>query len=157
MAVEEGKNKSKSTKYTYGNNYRRNRVDTKFDTLTLANELKHKVTVYVMNESYVPKKWRYFNGKPAVDYARSIRDCVSMANDIWLDDKVPDEEKFKKRGELQARALSYCNILQQQLIDICEECSGATEENMREITDTLSNIVGKIINWSKSDNGRAGK
>ena len=49
MAVEEGKNKSKSTKYTYGNNYRRNRVDTKFDTLTLANELKHKVTVYVMN------------------------------------------------------------------------------------------------------------
>ena len=70
---------------------------------------------------------------------------------------MPDEEKVKKRGELQARALSYCNILQQQLIDICEECSGATEENMRGITDTLSNLVGKIINWSKSDNGRAGR
>ena len=155
MAVEEGKNKSKSTKYTYGNNYRRNRVDTKFDTLTLANELKHKVTVYVMNDSYIPKKWRYFNGKPAADYARNIRDYVSMANDIWLDDKVPDKEKVKKRGELQDKALSYCNILQQQLIDIIEECSGATDENMRDVTDTLSNLIGKIINWNKSDNGRA--
>ena len=110
-----------------------------------------------MNETYVPKRWRYFNGKPAVDYARTIRDCISIANDIWLDDKVPDEEKVKKRAELQARALSYCNTLQQQLIDIVEECGGATEDNMREITDYLSDLIGKIINWSKSDNGRAGK
>lgn len=157
MAAEQGKNKSKNTKYTYGNNYRRNREETQFDTLTLANELKHKVTIYVMNESYVPKRWRYMNGKPAIDYARSVRDCVSMANDIWLDNKVPDEEKMKRRGELQAKALSYCNILQQQLIDICDECDGATEENMRDVTDTLSNLIGKIINWNKSDNVRAGK
>lgn len=157
MAAEQGKNKSKNTKYTYGNNYRRNREETQFDTLTLANELKHKVTIYVMNESYVPKRWRYMNGKPAIDYARSVRDCVSMANDIWLDNKVPDGEKIKRRGELQAKALSYCNILQQQLIDICDECDGATEENMRDVTDTLSNLIGKIINWNKSDNVRAGK
>lgn len=157
MAAEQGRNKSKNTKYTYGNNYRRNRTETKFDTLTLAHELKHKVTMYVMNEQYVPKKWRYFNGKPAVDYARNIRDCVSLANDIWLDDKVSDDEKTKKRSELQAKALSYCNILQLQLMDICAECSGATEENMSNLVDTLSNLIGKIINWSKSDNGRAGR
>ena len=47
--------------------------------------------------------------------------------------------------------------LQQQLIDIVEEGGGATEDNMREITDYLSDLIGKIINWSKSDNGRAGK
>nr|DAO43629.1 MAG TPA: hypothetical protein [Caudoviricetes sp.] len=157
MAVEQGKNKSKNTKYTYGNNYRRNRTGTDFDTITLANELKHKVTMYVMNEKYVPKKWRYFNGKPAVDYARAIRDCVSMANDIWLDNKIPDEGKKSKRGELQAKALSYCNILQQQLIDICEECDGANDDNMRDVVDTLSNLIGKIIKWNKSDNDRAGK
>nr|DAL67065.1 MAG TPA: hypothetical protein [Caudoviricetes sp.] len=33
-----------------------------------------------MNEKYVPKKWRYFNGKPAVDYATAIRDYVSGCN-----------------------------------------------------------------------------
>ena len=157
MAAEQGKNKSKNTKYTYGNNYRRNRTETKFDTLILANELKHKVTMYVMNENYVPKKWRYFNGKPAVDYARKIRDYVSLANDVWLDDKVTNDEKLKARVDLQAKALSYCNILQLQLIDICAECSGATEENMRDVVDTLSNLIGKIINWSKSDNGRSGR
>lgn len=52
MAAEQGKNKSKNTKYSYGQNYRRNRTETKFDTLTLANQLKHKVSVYVMNETY---------------------------------------------------------------------------------------------------------
>lgn len=148
---------NKSRKYSYGNNYRRNRTETQFDTLTLANTLKHKVSVYVMNSKYVPKHWRYMNGKPAIDYARYIRDCVSMANDIWLDNKVDDNEKVKKRGELQSKALSYCNILQLQLIDIQKECDGATDENMREVIDTLGNLIGKIINWSKSDNDRAGK
>lgn len=157
MAAEQGKNKSKNTKYAYGNNYRRNRKETNFDTLTMANDLKHKVSVYMMNPSYVPKHWRYFSGKPAVDYARTIRDCVSLANDIWLDDGVPDDEKAKRREELQAKALSYCNILQQQLIDIIAECDGATDENMRGIADMLSNLIGKIIKWNKSDNERAGK
>ena len=91
MAAEQGKNKSKNTKYSYGQNYRRNRTETKFDTLTLANQLKHKVSVYVMNETYVPKRWRYFNGKPAVDYARTIRDCISIANDIWLEIGIAGE------------------------------------------------------------------
>lgn len=157
MAAEQGKNKSRNTKYSYGNNYRRNREETKFDTLTLANEMKHKVSIYVMNPKYVPKHWRYINGKSAADYARYIRDCVSIANDIWLDDKKPDEEKVKKREEMQDNALHYCNILQQQLIDIQEECDGATAENMRDVVDTLSNLIGKIINWSKSDNDRVRK
>ena len=157
MAVEQGKNKSKYTRYSYGNNYRRNREETKFDTLILAGTLKRKVSMYVMNPKYVPKHWRYMNGKPAIDYARYIRDCVSSANDIWLDDKLPDEEKVKKREELQKKALSYCNILQLQLMDIQEECDGATEENMREVVDLLSDLIGKIIKWNKSDNDRARK
>lgn len=141
-------------KYNHGSAYRRNRHGTQFDTLMLANELKHKVSMYVMNEKHVPKKWRYFSGKPAADYVRFVRDYVSMANDIWLDAKIPDEEKIRKRKDLQQRALSYCNILQQQLADICAECDGATPESMRSITETLSQLVSKIIKWSKSDSAR---
>lgn len=146
--------RDKPKKYNHGSAYRRNRHGTQFDTLMLANELKHKVTIYVMDEKHVPKKWRYFNGRPAADYARYIRDCVSAANDIWLDAKTPDGEKIKKRKELQQKALSYCNILQQQLADICAECSGATPENMGGITDILGQLTGKIIKWSKSDSTR---
>lgn len=146
--AEEGKNKSRNGKYSYGGNYRRNHKPTKFDTLTLANKLKHAVSVYIMNEKRVPKRWRYINGKPAVDYARGIRDYIAMANNTLLGDNKEDNEK---RKELQQKALSYCNILQMQLIDICAECEGATEESMREITDMLNSLVGKIINWIKSD------
>lgn len=118
----------------------------------LANKLKHAVTVYAMNEKRVPKRWRYINGKPAIDYARAIRDCISAANDIQLKNST---EESNKRKELQQKALSYCNILQMQLIDICAECDGATEESMREITDMLNSLVGKIINWIKSDSIQA--
>lgn len=80
-----GEEKQKSTpKFTYGNNYRRTRRETQFDTLDMAVSLKHKVSVYVMNDRYVPKRWRYINGKPAIDYARAIRDCISDSNDIFL-------------------------------------------------------------------------
>ena len=140
------------SKYSRGSTYRRNRHDTKFDTIDMASELKHKISVYIMNEKYVPKRWRYFNGKPAVDYARQIRDLVSRANDIQL-----SGEQWEERAELQDKALSFCNILQLQLIDIIAECDGATDENMREITDILSRLIGKIKNWSKSDSIRAGR
>ena len=59
-----GEEKQKSTpKFTYGNNYRRTRRETQFDTLDMAVSLKHKVSVYVMNDRYVPKRWRYIKRK----------------------------------------------------------------------------------------------
>lgn len=137
-------------KNSYGNNHARNREETQFDTLDLAQELKHKVSKYVMNEKRVPTRWRYMNGKPAIDYARHIRDLVSMANEIQL-----NQENIEKRNELQKQAVAYCNILQLQLMDIIAECEGATHENMREITDTLDKLIGKIVNWNKSDDKRA--
>ncbi len=137
-------------KNSYGNNFARNREETQFDTLDLAQELKHKVSKYVMNEKRVPTRWRYMNGKPAIDYARRIRDLVSVANEIRL-----NQENIEKRNELQKQALAYCNILQLQLMDIIAECEGATHENMREITDTLDKLIGKIRNWNKSDDKRA--
>ena len=143
-------------KHTYGSNYRRNRKETKFDALEMANELKHKVSKYVMNENYVPKRWRYINGKPAVDYAREIRDNISFANDIRLEG--PDIKQMQeKRNAYQQKALSFCNILGSQLSDIISECAGATDENMREITDLLDKLIGKIINWIKSDSNRSGQ
>ena len=151
------KQKSKSTqKYTYGNNYRRTRRETQFDTLDMAVSLKHKISVYVMNDRYVGKRWRYMNGKPAIDYARAIRDCISDSNDIILN-KEQTPERLSKRLMLQEMALSYCNKLQLQLMDIIAECEGATDDNMREITDLLSDLIGKIIKWNKSDNVRIGK
>lgn len=142
-------------KNTYSQNYRRLRKETQFDTLDLACKLKHLVSVYVMNEKRVPKRWRYMAGKPAIDYARTIRDCISAANDIRIDGN-PTPEELADRAVLQRKALSYCNILQLQLIDITKECDGATPESMREITDIILDLTRKIPKWSKSDSKRTG-
>ena len=141
-----------NNKVVTGSTYRRNRKETQFDALDVAIELKHKVSVYVMNEKRVPKRWRYFNGKPAVDYARYIRDCVSVANDIYL-----GKGTIESRREMQNKALQYCNLLQLQLMDIIEECEGATEESMRDISDMLTDLIRKIKRWTKSDSDRIGK
>lgn len=142
-------------KHTYSQNYRRLRKETQFDTLDLACKLKHLVAVYAMNEKRVPKRWRYMIGKPAIDYAGTIRDCISAANDIRIDGN-PAPEDLKERARLQKRALSYCNILQLQMMDIAQECEGATAESMKEITETLLELTRKIPKWIKSDSGRSG-
>jgi hypothetical protein len=125
--------------------------------MELANELKHKVSKYVMNPKRVPKHWRYINGKPAIDYARHIRDCVSRANDISLKPGELTDETRKERSQLQDRALSYCNILQLQLQDIVEECDGATDENIQYVVNDLSKLISKIMSWKKSDKERISK
>lgn len=94
--------------------------------------------------------------KPAIDYARAIRDCISDSNDIFLN-KEQTPERLSARALLQEKALSYCNKLQLQLMDIIAECEGATDDNMREVTDLLSDLIGKIIKWNKSDNDRISK
>ena len=117
----------KSYQNSYGNNYARNREPTRFDTLDLASELKHKVSIYVMNDKRVSKHWRYMNGKPAIDYVRMIRDFISRANDIEL-----VESKASERKQLQEQALSYCNVLQLQLMDIIAECEEIGRASCRE-------------------------
>lgn len=44
------------------NVYTRNRKKTPFDVLANAEKLQDLVTLYVMNERYVPKKWRFMIG-----------------------------------------------------------------------------------------------
>ncbi len=140
----------------YGYNFLRTRRKTQFDLLTIAVDLRRKVAKYVMNERYVPKKWRYFDGLPAVDYARTIRDDISLANDIKIGTKDADPEKVKERLNLQEHALSYCNLLQDQLLDIIEDCEPATETSMREISDMLEDLIKRLMKWHDTDNARSG-
>lgn len=142
-------------KHTYGPSYARQRKETQFDTLDLAINLKRRIARYVMNEKRVPKRWRYVEGLPALNYAREIRDCISDANDIRIDGADPDN--IARRRRLQYKALSACNRLLEQLDDITEECEGATDESMRAIVDIITALVRKIPKWIESDSNRAGK
>ncbi len=143
------------SKPKYGYNFARTHKETDFDIMTLAVDLKKKVAKYVLNEKYVPKKWRYFDGRDAVIYARNIRDCASWANDIKIGTEDADPEKVKERLEYEEKALRYCNMLQFQLMDIIDDCDGANEDNMSEITDDLDALMGKLKKWNEKDKERS--
>lgn len=127
--------------------FRRFREETDFDILELADQLKRKTAVYIMNEKRVPKRWRYVYGIQAVQYADRIREAVTIANDIH----ATSEELLAERRRYQTRALSYCNLFQCQLIDMEETLDGVTSENLREIVDILDGLISRVINWRKKD------
>ncbi len=140
----------------YGYNFSRTIKETKFDTLVIARDLRAKVAKYVMNEKYVPKKWRFVDGIKAVDYAVEIRDSIALANDIKIGTDDADPDKVRERLDLQEYALSYCNILQLQLLAIQEDCDGANDNNMREVTDLLDDLIKRLTKWHDTDNARSG-
>ena len=137
------------SRYSKGDTYRRNRRETKFDIPEMAHKLKHEVAKYCMNEKYVPKRWRYIDGKPAIDYAAKIREAVIIANEIPL-----DTAHIKIRENYQQTALSYCHLLELQLMDIAEECDGATHDNLHNVTDSLNTLYSRIKRWKQSDSKR---
>lgn len=130
-----------------GGVYKRLREETDFDTLELCDDLVRQTMKYVMNEKYVPKRWRFMCGEKLVNYADRIREYVTVANDI----RATDEEKLEQRNTYQSRALSYCNLYQSKLIDMEEVIDSVTCENLRQITDTLDALIGHVVQWRKTD------
>lgn len=62
------------------NVYTRNRKKTPFDVLANAEKLQDLVTLYVMNERYVPKKWRFMIGQ---DLIKKIDELNQRRIWIW--------------------------------------------------------------------------
>ena len=62
------------------NVYTRNRKKTPFDVLANAEKLQDLVTLYVMNERYVPKKWRFMIGQDLIKKIDELNDNIIAAN-----------------------------------------------------------------------------
>ena len=65
------------------NVYTRNRKKTPFDVLANAEKLQDLVTLYVMNERYVPKKWRFMIGQDLIKKIDELNDNIIAANSIY--------------------------------------------------------------------------
>lgn len=65
------------------NVYTRNRKKTPSDVLANAEKLQDLVTLYVMNERYVPKKWRFMIGQDLIKKIDELNDNIIAANSIY--------------------------------------------------------------------------
>lgn len=75
------------------NVYTRNRKKTNFDVVTNAEKLQDMITLYIMGENKVPKKWRFMIGKGVIEKIDELNDNVIAANSIY----AMNEEDLARR------------------------------------------------------------
>lgn len=101
------------------NVYTRNRKKTPFDVLANAEKLQDLVTLYVMNERYVPKKWRFMIGQDLIKKIDELNDNIIAANSIYamndqdlasleeitnlLSQEIDDLKGWRKNDKIRAR------------------------------------------------------
>lgn len=93
------------------NVYARNRKKTKFDVVTNAEKLQDDITLYVMNEQLVPKKWRYMIGEDLIAKIDELNDNVIAANSIY----ATTEKDLETRKTYQQRAIINGYQIQRKL------------------------------------------
>ena len=128
------------------NVYTRNRKKTPFDVLANAEKLQDLVTLYVMNERYVPKKWRFMIGQDLIKKIDELNDNIIAANSIY----AMSEQDLASR---KAYANGY--QLQRKLSRLIRCVPSATAASLEEITSLLSQEIDDLKGWRKNDKIRA--
>lgn len=126
--------------------YKRNRKETATQYVVTAQALQRAIVQYVMNEKYVPKKWRFVLAQNCINLA-----CEMMNNIIAAHNTFPNtEEKLDIRKEYLRKA--YINCYQIQDILMCMEnvIPTVTAGNLGNITSLLLDEIGLITKTGKN-------
>lgn len=116
------------------NVYTRNRKKTPFDVLANAEKLQDLVTLYVMNERYVPKKWRFMIGQDLIKKIDELNDNIIAANSIY----AMSEQDLASRKAYAQKAIANGYQLQRKLSRLIRCVPSATAASLEEITSLLS-------------------
>jgi hypothetical protein len=126
--------------------YKRNRKETATQYVVTAQALQKAVVQYVMNEKYVPKKWRFVLAQGAINLV-----CEIMNNIIAAHNTFPNtEEKLTIRKEYLRKAYVGCYQLQQHLICLINVIPTVKAGNLGEITGLLLDEIALIVKTGKS-------
>ena len=133
------------------NVYTRNRKKTPFDVLANAEKLQDLVTLYVMNERYVPKKWRFMIGQDLIKKIDELNDNIIAANSIYA---MNDQDLANRKAYAQ-KAIANGYQLQRKLSRLIRCVPSATAASLEEITSLLSQEIDDLKGWRKNDKIRA--
>lgn len=77
-----------------------------------ATELRCALSGFVMQEKYIPKKWRPIFAYPTVNLLNTMMEHIIAANGIYpYSGGKLDHELLHRRKELQAQAVADCEAL----------------------------------------------
>lgn len=77
-----------------------------------AVELRCALSGFVMQEKYIPKKWRPILAYPTVNLLNTMMEHIIAANGIYpYSGGKLDHELLHRRKELQAQAVADCEAL----------------------------------------------
>ena len=133
------------------NVYTRNRKKTPFDVLANAEKLQDLVTLYVMNERYVPKKWRFMIGQDLIKKIDELNDNIIAANSIY----AMNEQDLASRKAYAQKAIANGYQLQRKLSRLIRCVPSATAASLEEVTILLSQEIDDLKGWRKNDKIRA--
>lgn len=129
------------------NVYTRNRKKTNFDVVTNAEKLQDMITLYIMDESKVPKKWRFMIGKGVIEKIDELNDNVIAANSIY----AMNEEDLARRKAYQQRAISNGYQLHRKLARLIRCVPTATASSLEETLNLLTEEIDDLKGWKKND------
>ena len=129
------------------NVYARNRKKTKFDVVTNAEKPQDDITLYVMNEQLVPKKWRYMIGEDLIAKIDELNDNVIAANSIY----ATTEKDLETRKTYQQRAIINGYQIQRKLKRLIRCVPSATANSLEDIITLLETEISNIKSWRKND------
>ena len=113
--------------------YKRNRKETSTQYVVVAQNLQVAVIKYMMNERYVPKKWRYMLAHGAMRISSDILDNVIGGYRTFPN----TEERLLERKRYLDKAVVGCYQLQSRLLCMVRTIDTVNAENLGNITSLL--------------------
>ena len=127
--------------------YARKRTLSQLQFFKTGHDLQVAITKYVMNDRYVPKKWRYNIGNRLISTVDNMMDNIVNANSIY----PTNELLLEQRSLFQTYANNNCYQLQNQLIRLHECVPTATMKSLLGIIKLLHYEKILLKGWKKSN------
>jgi len=117
--------------------FKRNRKETATQYVVTAQDLQVAVIKYMMNEKYVPKKWRYMLAHGAMRIVSDILDNVIGSYKTFPN---TDDRLAQRRNYLE-KAMIGCYQLQNRLLCMVRVIDTVNADNLGNITSLLLNEI----------------
>lgn len=129
------------------NVYNRNRKKTKFDVVANAEKLQDEITLYIMDQTRVPKKWRYMIGQDIIAKVDELNDNVIAANSIY----ATTDKELEARRAYEQRAINNGYQLQRKLARLIRCVPSATASSLEDIVELLKTEIDDLKGWRKNE------